>query len=116
MENITEFLQKFKSRLTNPLFVSFLISWLIIDWRVPIGIFGYKLGELKIDGYTSYANLIYKNASTWNYFWHPLIYALVYTFLFPVIRMFIVAFLSYIKKRSDNWNTEIMKRLLCAYE
>lgn len=109
MDNITEFFKEFKSRLTNPLFVSFIISWALINWRVPIGILGYRLEDLKIDGYTSYADLVSKNASTWNYLWHPLLYALGYTFIFPVIRMFIIAFLNYIKKKSDNWNAEIMK-------
>lgn len=108
MDNITEFFKEFKNRLTNPLFVSFIISWLIINWRIPIGIFGYSIAELKLDGYNSYADLILKNASTWNYLLQPLICAISYTLLFPVIRMWIMAFLSYFKKRSDNWNTKIM--------
>lgn len=109
MDNITEFFKEFKSRLTNPLIVSFIISWLIVNWQVPVGVLGYKLDELKVDGYKSYSDLIEKNSSRWNYLWHPLIYAAIYTFLFPVVRMYIVAFLSYMKKKSDNWNTEIMK-------
>ncbi|KAA5536223.1 hypothetical protein F0919_00730 [Taibaiella lutea] len=109
MDNISEFFKEFKNRLNNPIFGSFIISWLIINWRIPIGLFGYRLSDLKLDGYNSYADLILRNASTWNYFWHPLIFAVLYTFLFPVFRMLIIAFLSYIKKKSNNWNTEIMK-------
>src|ERR1700748_661850 len=102
MDKITDFFKEFKSRLTNPLFASFILSWLIINWRVPVGIFGYKLDELKVDGYKSYADLISKNASTWNYLWYPLISAALYTLLSPLLRMIIIAFLSWIKKASDN--------------
>lgn len=109
MDKISDFFKEFKYRITNPLFFSFITSWLLINWRIPIGILGYKSSELKVDGYVSYIDLISKNASAWRYFILPLMYALGYTFMFPILRMYIGAFLSYFKKRSDNWNTKIMK-------
>ncbi|RQO32631.1 hypothetical protein DBR32_03295 [Taibaiella sp. KBW10] len=109
MEAITDFFKEIRSRLSNPLLASFAISWLVINWQVPVGLIGYKQIDLKIDGYKSYIDLINLNASYWLYFWKPLIWSCAYTFGFPLIKMCITAFLNGVKKRSDNWNTKILK-------
>lgn len=109
MEAITDFFKEIKSRLSNPLLGSFAISWLVINWKIPVGLIGYKQADLKVDGYNSYIDLINVNASCWLYFWKPFIWAVIYTFGFPVLKMGITAFLNGVKKRSDNWNTKILK-------
>lgn len=109
MEAITDFFKEIKSRLSNPLLGSFAISWLVINWKIPVGLIGYKQIDLKVDGYKSYIDLINVNASCWLYFWKPFIWAVIYTFGFPLLKMCITAFLNEIKRRSDNWNTRILR-------
>lgn len=109
MEAITDFFKELKARFSNPLFGSFIISWLIVNWQVPLGILGYKQNELKADGYSSYISLIKTNASWACYFWVPFGLAALYTIAIPIIKMLISALQSYFKKRSDNWNTKILK-------
>ena len=109
MEKITDFFRELKDRLSNPLFSSFLVAWLIINWQIPIGLLFYSNQTLKADGYNSYMDLISKKYSEWNYIIEPLLFAVAYTFIFPFLRNVILAFQTWIKTKSTNWNLEISK-------
>jgi hypothetical protein len=108
MEKITEFFKEFKNRVTNPLFFSFIISWVIINWKVTVGILLYNSKNIGLLQYKNYYDLILDNCSGQNYFWKPLGYAALYTFLFPPLRLIIVSFLSLFKKWTNNLNLRIM--------
>jgi len=109
MEKISEFFKELKERLSSPLFSSFILTWLIFNWRIITGILFYKNTELHLDGYNSYIDLIQKNSSTSNFLWKPLASALVYTFVFPFIRNIILAFNAWIKSWGNTWNLNISK-------
>ena len=110
MERITDFFKDVRDRLSNPLFSSFIISWLIINWKIPIALLFYSNQSLKIDGYDSYMNLIISNSSAWKYFGYPLMLAVGYTFLFPFIRNAILAFQTWIRTWGSDLNLKISKR------
>lgn len=111
MEKITDFFKEIQNRLTNPLISSFIIAWLITNWRIPIGLLAYSNSDLDDDGYTSYFDLI-STESSWSHFLViPLISAVSYTLIFPIIRTLIIAFLSFIRQWSENWNHKILKDL-----
>lgn len=109
MLGIKELYNDLKSRVSNPLISSFIISWLIINWRIPVGFVFYKQTELINDGYKSYFELVSNNYSFLNYILYPFIFSIVYTFGFPVIRTLISAFNTKIQKWSENWNLDISK-------
>lgn len=109
METISDFSKELKERLSNPLFYSFLLSWAAFNWKILLGLFFYNNQELRIDGYTSYLDLVSKNLSASNTLWKPLLVASLYTFIFPFIRNLILAFNSWIKTWGNTWRLKISK-------
>jgi hypothetical protein len=110
MEKLSDFFKTIKDRLSNPLIASFLISWLIINWKIVIGVILYKITDLHLDGYVSYLDLVSKNIDTTNIFYHPLIVALIYTFIFPFIRNLIYAFNTWIIAWGNKLNLNLSKK------
>lgn len=106
MEKLSDFFAEIKNRITNPLLASFAISWLIINWKIVVGLFS-PISILNTDGYSSYINLIDKNNNVHNFLWLPLLYAVLYTFVFSWIRIIILALNTWIRTISTNWNLRI---------
>jgi hypothetical protein len=109
MDKISDVYKELKDRLANPVFFSFIISWCILNWKIVIGLIFYKINDLKLDGYISYSGLISKNLTPGKSFWYPLLFAILYTFLYPLVRNGIYAFQTWTRTWGDNWNLEISK-------
>src|SRR5688500_18619166 len=103
MDKLSDFFKDLKERVSAPLFSSFALAWLIFNWKIPIALFFYKNQNLSADGYNSYIDLISKNIIPANTLWKPLLAALFYTFGYPVIRTYILAFNTKIKTWSNTW-------------
>jgi len=108
MDALKDFYKEAKNRVANPIFFSFILSWLLWNWKVPVGFIMYNNSTLKKLGYDNYIELVVHNASWSSYFYHPLISALIYTFIFPPVRVGIIAFLSWMN-RINTWSK---KRIL----
>jgi hypothetical protein len=39
-DKVADFFKDVKERFSSPLFSSFIIAWLIINWKVPVAFFG----------------------------------------------------------------------------
>ncbi len=102
MDKLNDIFKEIKQRLTSPLLFSFLLCWLIINWRVTIGLVLYKIEDLQKDKYESYADLILKNYGPWHYYIYPFIISVIYTFGFPFIRSGIKLFQSWLNRETDN--------------
>ncbi|MBO9571856.1 MAG: hypothetical protein J7497_06565 [Chitinophagaceae bacterium] len=111
MDTINDLLKELRKRFTNPIFVNFIIAWLIFNWRIPLGLFKYSLKELPTDGYNSYADLIKKNIETDNSLLYPLAISLGYTFSYPVIKNLMGAFNTWAHKWGNNWHLKISEDL-----
>lgn len=98
MDKISEFFKELKDRFSNPLIFSFLFGWLVVNWKIVIGLTCYSITDLSRDGYTSYINLITSNSNFENSFLFPFLIALGYTFLFPVFRNLISMFNAWIQR------------------
>ncbi len=90
MESIYSFYKELKGRLSAPFFSSFIFSWLIINWKIPVSLVFYDLNELKIDGYISYIDMVQKMYSFFYFFLLPIIFALAYCFLYPILKNLIL--------------------------
>lgn len=97
MDKISDFFKDIKERLSSPLFSSFIISWLIINWKVFVGLIFYKIDQLRLDGYNSYIDLITKNYSLIDYLCLPGSGAILYTFGYPFLKNWILTFDAWIK-------------------
>src|SRR5690554_5841336 len=75
-----------KERLSNPFIGSYVISWFICNWQIPLGLIWYNATNIEKFGYKDYRELIYKNTDNLLDWLVPLIIALLYTFLLPLIK------------------------------
>lgn len=106
METIKDFLDDLKSRVSNPLLSSFLISWLVSNWKISYGLIFYSTHDLFINNYTSHEELVRKNLDCWNSFFLPFLISIIYTFGFPFLREII----KYLHSRIVNyWESKTLE-------
>ena len=106
MDSIKDFLSELKDRVSNPLFASFVISWIFWNWDIVLALTLYKRNELIFDGYFSYFDYVNKNSS-WSDLWMPVGFALIYTSVYPWFRALIKYYNSRIESISD---TKILEK------
>lgn len=108
MEKLSEILSNLKDRFSSPLIFSFLVSWLVINWKIPIallwhnsdGIQGVQVDLINyLSGLTDFCHSIVI----------PLIFALGYTFLGPIIHNGISAFNTWNERWGNSVNLSISK-------
>lgn len=107
MEKIYEILDSIQKRLSNPILFSFLISWLIINYKLIIVIFNDEHYIKKFDYiYTQ----LYTETShpSIRLFWLPLLAVVIYVCVIPAISLLE----SYISGRYNNKSNEIRNKLL----
>jgi len=109
MDKISEFFKELKDRFSNPLFFSFIVAWMALNWKIIVGLMFYKLPELKNDGYSSFLDLINKTSNIYNSLLYPFLIALLYTFLFPIIRNCIAMFNAWNQKWGNEKTLSISK-------
>jgi hypothetical protein len=86
MDELKNFFADIRARLNSPLVGSYVLSWVVFNWRIPIVLFFYKQNELYLDKYRSFQDVIYKNTNFISNLILPLCVALAYTFLFPYVK------------------------------
>ena len=100
-DKISDFFKDIKDRLSNPFISSFIITWLIFNWRVPVSLLWYSQAELVNIGHRSHFDFINKLYSfQWFIIW-PTVSAFAYTFLFPFFRNEILVFNAWIKSKGS---------------
>ncbi len=109
METVKDFFKQINIRISNPLIFSFIISWLVWNWKIVIVLIFYNEKFLNQDGYKSYLDFITKNTDKCYSFWCPIFFAVGYTFAFPFVSTGVKAFQTWIDKRSNDWNLSILK-------
>jgi len=98
-----------KERLSSPLFISFIISWLIINWEITIALFWYDNEQISKTGSPNLYHFISCHFNTWDILYKPLISALIYTFLSPIVKNIINLFYAWTSKWGDSWVIKISK-------
>ncbi len=86
METFKDFFTDLKNRAGNPLISSFVISWLVFNWKIPVALFFYNHKEVIFDGYLSYFDLITRNSVWYFTIVLPLTFAGLYTYFFPILK------------------------------
>ncbi|HSH87464.1 MAG TPA: hypothetical protein VK954_07505 [Methyloradius sp.] len=77
-------------RFSSPLFFSFIISWLITNYRIVITVLSDQTAEFNVD-YKFW--LVQQYLNIWDGFAYPLVAALAYVFLYPHIDLKITEYL-----------------------
>jgi len=109
MDKISDIFKNIKDRLSSPLFFSFILSWIICNWKVTIALLWYDPKQIDPNKFKSIFDFIYLNTDPWHTFYLPLILALAYTILSPIVSNAIRLFNSLIDKIGENKNLEITK-------
>lgn len=104
-----EIRRELNERLSSPFFFSFIISWCVFNWKIIIGLLFYDLPELYFDGYNSYIDLIYNNLHISTSICWPVASALLYTFVYPLLRNGIYVFNTYVDQKAENYNIKARK-------
>src|SRR5579863_3786151 len=103
MERIQDFLKELRTRFSSPFFSSFIIAWLIINWQIPVGLLFYKTAEWKDEQGVGYIEYIEHNVRFFDGILWPLISALIYTVVAPVLKNLIRAFTAYVDRKGTDW-------------
>lgn len=98
--DIKEVWIEFKDRITSPLFGSFVLSWIVCNWRIPIVLIFYKHIEL-ISTKTTYIDVITRYSDPLHTFVLPAIFSIAYTFGYPVVKRSINVYLAKQTRATD---------------
>jgi len=97
MEKISDVFSNIKERASNPLFFSFILSWLLCNWRLTL---------LVLYGDNINVALTYLEWANIHYAW-PIAIAILYTTGLPFIRLGISAVQTYAAKESAGLNLRL---------
>lgn len=83
---IKSFFQNLRDRFANPLFFSFIISWIFWNWEIVVALLWYDRQQLKLSGHHTIWRFIEAHSNNEDSIWCPLYFALGYTFLAPTFK------------------------------
>lgn len=103
MEKLLDFFKNLQQRFSNPLIFSFCISWLFVNWKIPVALLSYNsaVGSgVQHELINQVAELLSEDG-TYSY---PLLLAVTYTFLGPIAFNLISGFNLWAEKWGDGLN------------
>lgn len=86
MEKVIEIYNNIKDRLSNPFVFSFICSWLVYNWRIPVALIWYDKSQFSGCGCHTIFDFISFELAKTNSFLFPLFFAFVYTISIPFIK------------------------------
>ena len=90
MERLKEVFDNVNNRIQNPLLFSFIVAWVVSNWRIIVALFWYDTSQIENSGYDNMFGLIEDLSSAKYGIIYPGIAALIYTFLLPLISNFMI--------------------------
>lgn len=108
MEKINDIISNIRERFANPLVFSFLCSWVVLNWKISVGLLWYDPTQLEKHGYVSFFELIENNLNPLNSIYKPLIFAIIYTIFAPILKNLVRAFYSWTTKWGETLNLKIV--------
>jgi hypothetical protein len=110
MDKVTDILENIKERLSNPLLFSFICSWLVYNWKIPIALFFYDIKQVNAEGCNTLSEYIQdKLDKTTLPFFIPFLYAIFITLLIPIVKSTLKLFNTFISKHTDIADFSISK-------
>ena len=109
MDKIQDFLKELRARFSSPFFSSFVLAWLIINWKIPIALLFYKLPEWQKEEHSTYISMIQQSVTSYKGIIAPLIAAVCYTLIAPILKNSIRALHAYLDTKGTNWSLTASK-------
>ena len=110
MDKITDFFKEIRSRFYSPFFSSFILAWIIINWRVPIALLFYKQSEWQAAEHTTYVGLIERRVTISSGILWPVISAVCYTLVAPLLKNLIQTLNAYLDAKGMDWTLTAAKK------
>jgi hypothetical protein len=110
MDKIQDFFKELRSRFSSPFFSSFVIAWLIINWRVPIALVFYKSSEFQSTEHKTYFGLVQDCVTTWTGILAPILAAMGYTVVAPALKNIIRALNAFLDAKGMDWSLRAAKQ------
>lgn len=88
MEKVLEVYNNIKDRLSNPFVFSFICSWLVYNWRIPVALFWFDEKQISANGCSSIFEFIQDDWKRNGSIGWPLVFAFVYSFGIPYVKNF----------------------------
>lgn len=107
MEKISDILDNIKERLTNPLLFSFILSWIFVNWEISVALLWYDPEQLERVHHSSIFTFIQSKLNWYSCIFWPFVFALLYTFLMPIIKNIINMFYAW----NTNWGNRRISRI-----
>lgn len=107
MELFTDFTKDLKERISSPLLSSFFIAFSVMHWKIFVVLFFKTKVDLEKLGYIDIIDFISKQLEEKRPFYIAIFIALVYTFLFPLIKAGVRSFNAFVRKLDIKWVTKI---------
>lgn len=101
MEKLSSIVDAIKERLTNPLFLSFLISWFCWNWQIPVALFWFDTKQLYSTANWNYVDYVRSQLDNWSII-VPVLFALGYTFGMPLLMNRVRQFNAWIVKKGND--------------
>lgn len=107
MDKLNSYYDQVKERLRSPLIFSFIISWLVINWRIPVYLLWFDEATLLKHGYSNHIVYIESVLGTWQCWVGPLICAVMYTIGYPQVKNLIGWYQAWVSKVGEKKRLEI---------
>ena len=109
MDKIQDFLKELRVRFSSPFFSSFILAWLIINWKVPIALIFYKLPDVQKEEHNTYISLIQQTVTVWSGIIAPVLAAIGYTLIAPLLKNAIRTLYAYLDAKGTDWSLTAAK-------
>lgn len=101
-EKIKDIFSNLKDRLSNPLIFSFLCSWLVLNWKIPVALLWYDKSQFSGCGCHTIFDFIDWQWKSHGTFWIPFFIAIGYTLAIPFVKNSIRIISAHAQKWGEN--------------
>ena len=108
-EKVKDFFENIKDRVSNPLIFSFVLTWLVYNWKITISLIWYDKSQITAEGCKSIFEFIDDEWNRNGSLKEPIIIAFLYTILLPIFKNLNRLLNSIIYKYGDILDFKILK-------
>jgi hypothetical protein len=108
-QKFSEFYNSLVERFSSPFFSAFILSWLVINWKVPFALLRFNHADLNREGYDTFFQFVPAVVTSQSGLWYPLSAAIGYSFLYPAFKNLIIAWHEFTAKWGSKLNLKASK-------
>ena len=97
-DGLADLITSFRERFTNPLVFSFICSWLILNWRVPLALIWTDSTQKAVEAHGGLMVYISNQFSWCRSVWWPLVAAAAFVLILPLFKAGLRIFLVWVQR------------------